>query len=300
MTTHFKSSDFFCSTCPSNHFDAGGSCLKCAGGAFGVVAPVLLFGTVVLIIVTTVWFLKRLNIIKEHHVNKVFNLNMDTQTKAKQGTIVVQVLSEASKFNNLPYPQWFLSFSLFATWFTMPFQPQPACVTDLNLTSYQNGVATFVFVEFIIQFLMRLHSIPLLHNCISSKTKERCQVLASILATIAIVPLLRVALDAPTLISTVFGTIATNTGNVEVIVGAVMDGVINIATAIFKVAYMYFRIQTMAWKYSVERLKYMENPEQYASDEDSQLKKGLPFLASFCANYTPRSLFHESKVRTIG
>ena len=60
---------------------------------------------------------------------------------------------------------------------------------------------------------------------------------------------------------------------------------------------MYFRVETMAWKYSVERLKYMENPEQYASDEDSQLKKGLPFLASFCTNYTPRSLFHESKVR---
>ena len=80
--------------------------------------------------------------------------------------------------------------------------------------------------------------------------------------------------------------------------GAIIDGLINGATAIFIAAYMYFRVETMAYKYSVERLKYMENPEQYASDEDSQLKKGLPFLASFCANYTPRSLFHESKVRT--
>ncbi|GMH61932.1 hypothetical protein TrST_g1068 [Triparma strigata] len=291
----FKSSDYFCSTCPINHFDAGGSCVKCAGGAFGVVAPVLLFIAVILIIVTTIWFLKRLNITKDHHVNKVFNLNMDTQTKAKQGTTIVQVLSEASKFNNLPYPQWFLSFSLFAILLTMPFQPQPACVTDLNLTSYQNGVATFVFVEFIIQFLMRLHSIPLLRNCISTKAKERCQVLASILATIAIVPILRVALDAPTLLSTTFEKVAANTQNFEVMIEAIIDIILNFATAIFIVAYMHFRVQTMAWKYCVERRKYMESPEQYASDEDSQLKKGLPFLASFCANYTPRSLFHESK-----
>ena len=160
----------------------------------------------------------------------------------------------------------------------MPFQPQPACVADLNLESYETGVCAFLFVEFIIQFLMRLHSIPLLHNCISSKTKERCQVLASILATVAIVPLLRVALDAPTLLSTSYETIAADPKDIEVIIGAVMDIIINLATAIFIVAYMYFRIQTMAWKYSVERLKYMENPEQYASDEDSQLKKGLPSL----------------------
>ena len=278
--------------------------MKCVGGAFGVVAPILLFGTVVLIIVTTVWFLKRLNVIKEHHVNKVFNLNMDTQTKAKQGTTVVQVLSEASKFNNLPYPQWFLSFSLFATLLTMPFQPQPACVKNFGLASYQNGVLAFLFVEFIIQFLTRLHSTPLLHNRVSSKAKERCQVLASILATIAIVPILQVALDAPATLSSFYKILkANNNGsneNIEAIRGALIGIVINIITAIFIVAYMYFRVETMAWKYSVERLKYMENPEQYASDKDSQLKKGLPFLASFCANYTPRSLFHESKVRTIG
>ncbi|GMH87797.1 hypothetical protein TrST_g8518 [Triparma strigata] len=142
---------------------------------------------------------------------------------------------------------------------------------------------------------MRLHSVPLLRNCISTKTKERCQVLASILATISIVPILRVALDAPTLVSTTFETIAADAKNFEVIKGAIIDGLINIPVAIFIVAYMYFRVETMAWKYSVERLKYMENPEQYANDEDFQLKKGLPFLASFCANYTPRSLFHESK-----
>ena len=300
----FDPSDYFCSTCPSNHFDAGGSCVKCAGDAFGVVAPFLIFGTVALIIVTTVWFLKRLNIIKEHHVNKVFNLNMDTQTKAKQGTTVVQVLSEASKFNNLPYPPWFLSFSLFATLLTMPFQPQLACVTNLNLASYETGVYAFLFVEFNIQSLMRFHSIPFLHKYFSAKTKERCQVLASILATISIVPLLRVALDAPSLISTAFETIVADSDSedsryFEVIKGAITDVFISVATAIFIVAFMYFRVETMAWKYSVERLKYMENPEQYASDEDSQLKKGLPFLASFCANYTPRSLFHESKVRMI-
>ncbi|GMH70799.1 hypothetical protein TL16_g05497 [Triparma laevis f. inornata] len=290
----FDPSDYYCSTCPSNHFDAGGSCVKCTRGAFGVVAPVLLFGTAILIIATMVWFLKRLNILKEHHLNKVFNLNMDTQTKAKQATTVVQVLSEVSKFNNLPYPQWFLSFSLFASLLTMPFQPQPACVPDFNLASYQNGVLVFFGVELFIQFLMRLHSTPILHNHISAKAKERCQMMASILATIAVVPILRVALDAPTLVSRIF-KITSDEQNAEGIVAASINIIINIATAIFIVAYMYFRVETMAWKYSAERLKYMENPEQYASDEDSQLKKGLPFLASFCANYTPFSLFHESK-----
>ena len=225
---------------------------------------------------------------------------MDTQTKAKLFTTVVQVLSEVSKFNNLPYPQWFLSISIFATLFTMPFQPQPACVTAFDLSSYQNGILIFLFVELLIQFLMRLHSIPLLHNRISIKAKERCQVLASVLASIVIIPILRVVLDVPTLASTTYDIIKNNNTNLEVIKGAIIDCIINIATAIFIVAYMYFRIQTMAWKYSIERLKYMENPEQYASDEDSQLKKGLPFLASFCVNYTPRSLFHESKVRTLG
>ena len=130
--------------------------------------------------------------------------------------------------------------------------------------------------------------------------------LASILlATIAIVPILQVALDAPATLSSFYKILeANNNGsneNIEAIRGALIGIVINIITAIFIVAYMYFRVQqTTAWKYSVERQKYMEDPEQYASDEDSQLKKGLPFLASFCANYTPRSLFHESKVRTIG
>ena len=126
--------------------------------------------------------------------------------------------------------------------------------------------------------------------------------LASILlATIAIVPILQVALDAPATLSSFYKILeANNNGsneNIEAIRGALIGIVINIITAIFIVAYMYFRVQTTAWKYSVERQKYMEDPEQYASDEDSQLKKGLPFLASFCANYTPRSLFHESKVR---
>ncbi|GMH72016.1 hypothetical protein TrLO_g6950 [Triparma laevis f. longispina] len=57
---------------------------------------------------------------------------MDKQTKLKQATTVVQVLREASKFNNLPYPQWFLSLSLLGSFFTMPLQPQPDQVIELT------------------------------------------------------------------------------------------------------------------------------------------------------------------------
>ncbi|GMH60978.1 hypothetical protein TrLO_g13657 [Triparma laevis f. longispina] len=96
----FDSSDYFCSTCPGGFFDAGGSFVKCVGGAFGVVAPILL----VLLAFVAYWVLKRRGVLKEHHL-KHFNLNMDKQTKLKQTTTVVQVLSEASKTNNLLYPQ---------------------------------------------------------------------------------------------------------------------------------------------------------------------------------------------------
>jgi len=94
----FDSSDYFCGTCPGGFFDAGGSFVKCVGGVFGVVAPILL----VLLAFVVYWVLKRRGVLKEHHL-KHFNLNM--QTKLKQTTTVVQVLSEASKSNNLPYPQ---------------------------------------------------------------------------------------------------------------------------------------------------------------------------------------------------
>ncbi|GMH60219.1 hypothetical protein TrLO_g15898 [Triparma laevis f. longispina] len=85
---------------------------------------------------------------------------MDKQTKLKQTTTVFQVLIEASKFNSFPYPQWFLSFSLFGSFFTMPVQP----------------------LELLMLFLVKIYIIPFLGNCISAKTKERCQVLTSILA----------------------------------------------------------------------------------------------------------------------
>ena len=64
--------------------------MKCVGGVFGVVAPILL----VLLAFVVYWVLKRRGVLKEHHL-KHFNLNM--QTKLKQTTTVVQVLSEASK-----------------------------------------------------------------------------------------------------------------------------------------------------------------------------------------------------------
>ncbi|GMI17735.1 hypothetical protein TrLO_g14838 [Triparma laevis f. longispina] len=87
---------------------------------------------------------------------------MDKQTKLKQTTTVVQVLSEASKFNNLPYPRWFISFSLFGSFFTMLFQPHPACLTDFELPSYVNGIIIFITLELLIRFLLarflRTHS----------------------------------------------------------------------------------------------------------------------------------------------
>ncbi|GMI06842.1 hypothetical protein TrLO_g15379 [Triparma laevis f. longispina] len=176
----------------------------------------------------------------------------------------------------------------------MPFQPQPACLTDFELPSYVNGIVNFVTLELLMLFLVKLHFIPFLGNRISAKTKERCQVLASILATVAIVPISRVTLDAPTLLSTAFGKISANR-DFEVIEGVVIDVIINAATAIFIVFFMYFRIDRMAWNYSLERRECMANPEAYANNEKLQQEKGLYYLSSFCTNYAPASLFHESK-----
>ncbi|GMH53680.1 hypothetical protein TL16_g06916 [Triparma laevis f. inornata] len=39
----------------------------------------------------------------------------------------------------------------------------------------------------------------------------------------------------------------------------------------------------------------MEDPEAYQIDEKSEQEKGLHYLSAFCNNYTPASLFHESK-----
>ncbi|GMI13720.1 hypothetical protein TrLO_g2459 [Triparma laevis f. longispina] len=210
---------------------------------------------------------------------------MVKQTKLKQTTTVVQVLSEASKFNNLPYLQWFLSFSIFGSFFTLPFQPQPACLTELP--SYVNGVVIFFALELLIRFLTNLHSNPLLGNRISAKTKERCQVLASILATVTVIPILRVTLDAPTMDSTSYDKISAD-HDIKAIEGVVIGIIINAATTIFVVSFMYFRIERMTWNYSCQRLEYMKNPEAYQIDEESQLKKGLHYLSSFCANYAKR------------
>ncbi|GMH89939.1 hypothetical protein TL16_g11613 [Triparma laevis f. inornata] len=82
---------------------------------------------------------------------------MDKQTKLKQTTTVVQVLIQ-----HLPYPQWFLSFSIVGNFFTMPFQPQLACLTDYDLASNVNGIVIFLVVELLILFLTNLHSVPFL------------------------------------------------------------------------------------------------------------------------------------------
>ncbi|GMH62331.1 hypothetical protein TL16_g03454 [Triparma laevis f. inornata] len=289
----FNPQDYFCSTCPGSSFNTAGSCVDCVGGWFGTFFPILLVTIIAIVIFVVYWVLRRRRLIKEHHL-KHFNLSMDKQTRLKQFTTVLQVLSEASKFNNLPYPQWFLSFSLLGNFFTMPFQPQSACL-HLELPSYANGVVIFFTVELLIKVLKRLHSIPFLGSRISFKTKERCQVLASILATVAIIPILRVSLGVPTLISTSFDRLASSSSDLDVYREVIFDGSAHLLAAIVIVTFMYFRIEVNSMKYSAERRNYMEDFEAYDKDEDSQISNFLPFLSSFCANYTPQSSFHESK-----
>lgn len=144
----------------------------------------------------------------------------------------------------------------------MPFQPQPACL-HLELPSYANGVVIFFTVELLIQVLKRLHSIPFLGSRISFKTKERCQVLASILATVAIIPILRVSLDVPTLISTSFDRLASSSSDLDVYREVIFDGSVHLLAAIVIVTFMYFRIEVNSMKYSAERRNYMEDFEAY-------------------------------------
>ncbi|GMI17533.1 hypothetical protein TrLO_g14796 [Triparma laevis f. longispina] len=98
--------------------------------------------------------------------------------------------------------------------------------------------------------------------------------LAPILVTVAVVPILRVTLEAPALISTAYAKITANPGDLMVFKGVVIDLIINVAIAIFIVSFMYCRIERIAWNYSVERREYMANLEAYAN-EKLQLEKGL-------------------------
>lgn len=122
--------------------------------------------------------------------------------------------------------------------------------------------------------------------------------LASILATAAIVPIIRVSLDVPKLLGASFDDVMTpinDTDDQEVTKTIISEVVITIAFITAIISFMYFRIEAMAWRYNIERRNFMKNPEKYDRDEESQLKNILPFVASFCMNYTPDSLFFECK-----
>ena len=146
----------------------------------------------------------------------------------------------------------------------MPFQPQPSCLTDINLPSYGKGVAIFLILQLIILFLIKLHSIPILKNYITTNTQVNYQMLASNLASVSILPIMAVTIDAPTLISTSYDKILNSDQDQRVNAGfdVITNIVITIGCLIFIVAYMYFIVESNTFAFSEERRKYMENPEE--------------------------------------
>ncbi len=146
----------------------------------------------------------------------------------------------------------------------MPFQPQPSCLTDVNLPSYSKGVAIFLIVQLIILFLIKLHSIPILKNFITTNTQINCQILASNLVIVSIGPIMAVTFDVPTFISTSYDEILNSDQDQQVnaIADVITNGLITIGCLIFIVAYIYFIVESNTFAFSEERRKYMENPEE--------------------------------------
>ena len=146
----------------------------------------------------------------------------------------------------------------------MPFQPQPSCLTDVNLPSYSKGVAIFLIVQLIILFLIKLHSIPILKNYITTNTQVNCQILASNLVIVSIGPIMAVTFDVPTFISTSYDEILNSDQDQQVnaIADVITNGLITIGCLIFIVAYIYFIVESNTFAFSEERRKYMENPEE--------------------------------------
>ena len=146
----------------------------------------------------------------------------------------------------------------------MPFQPQPSCLTDINLPSYSKGVAIFLIVQLIILFLIKLHSIPILKNYITTEMQVNFQVLASNLAIVSIGPIMAVTIDVPTFISASYDKILNidQDQKMNAIADVITNGVITIGCLIFIVAYIYFIVESDTFAFSEERRKYMENPEE--------------------------------------
>jgi hypothetical protein len=146
----------------------------------------------------------------------------------------------------------------------MPFQPQPSCLTDVNLPSYGKGVAIFLILQLIILFLIKLHSIPILKNYITTNTQVNCQMFASNLALVSVLPIMAVTFDFPTFISASYDKILNidQDQKMNAIADVITNGVITIGCLIFIVAYMYFIVESNTFAFSEERRKYMENPEE--------------------------------------
>ena len=303
---NFDPSNYFCAECLPEHFEAGAQCLKCAGDWFGAILPPLISLLLPVLVYFLIRVMKRFHLIDQQRFNSIQIRSTDAQTRLKQITTLLQVLSEASRFSNFDYPYWFSNFAVLSNFLTVLFQPQPTCIKGFQLPNFApaKGLFFLFLAEFFVQFFSRLHSIPGLRNRVSLKMQERCQVLASMLTIITILPIMQILLNGSKIVSRIFSevleTIEANDLLIKelilkITIKTARELAISITSAIAISFYMYFRVVTAARQYAIERRKYMENPEEYASDRVSQLKARLPFVASFCANYTPSSLFHESK-----
>ena len=121
-----------------------------------------------------------------------------------------------------------------------------------------------MIVQLIILFLIKLHSIPILKNFITTNTQINCQILASNLVIVSIGPIMAVTFDVPTFISTSYDEILNSDQDQRVNAGfdIITNGLITTGCLIFIVAYIYFIVESNTFAFSEERRKYMENPEE--------------------------------------
>ncbi len=91
----FDPSDYFCATCAGESFDAGGTCVACVGGEFGVILPIAACLVIIIICYTIFTTLKQRGLFSERFI-KFFNPNIAKQTILKQLSTILQVLSVVS------------------------------------------------------------------------------------------------------------------------------------------------------------------------------------------------------------
>ena len=122
-----------------------------------------------------------------------------------------------------------------------------------------------MIVQLIILFLIKLHSIPILKNFITTNTQVNCQILASNLVIVSIGPIMAVTFDVPTFISTSYDKILNSVAmdeQVNASIDVTTNVIITTGCLIFIVAYIYFIVESNTFAFSEERRKYMENPEE--------------------------------------